>query len=656
MGVQNPIGGGTSMKRILSYSVAIAVAALVTLGCAGTPPAKVADAGGAPGTTTTQAAPAQTNAVSGAAVQVKPDTTPLDISLIHVNDTHAHLEPAYSQLTVDINPTLKGKRVFVELGGFARLWAAVDALRAEHPTNLFVHAGDVFQGTLFFTEFKGKADLDFLNAMKLDAMTVGNHEFDLGPAVLVDFAEGAHFPLVACNLDLSAEPALASVIKPYVIKEIKGAKVALVGLANPDTPYISSPGPNVKFLDPKTSLEKTVKALEAQGINKIIVLSHDGYDVDKQLAAQVAGVDVIIGGHSHTPLGPLTSLGIKSEGSYPTVVTGPTKDPVLVVTSWIWANTIGDLNVSFNGDGKIVAFDGRAPLLAGLDRFRVYDLPDENGKLKRVEFIRQADGSYVPKEYDGKGYNAEPSVKSKAAYLADFNDLVTKFSGDSRFFFVKDKPEGLTKLAQYSKSINELKNKIATTAGEELKRVNNKGPGPIIADSMRWKTEADIAIMNPGGVRVDYNAGPISVAQVYELQPFGNTLMTLNVNGAEVKQILEDMTDFCITSYVKAPDTAYVYVSGLKLTLMVNGPKGNRVTDIQVQAKDGSWKAIDPAGTYKLVVNNFMGTGGDKNFTLGKMPDSRKVDTGFIDSEAFLDYVSGKTLMNNNEVLVKNVM
>jgi 5'-nucleotidase len=116
------------------------------------------------------------------------------------------------------------------------------------------------------------------------------------------------------------------------------------------------------------------------------------------------------------------------------------------------------------------------------------------------------------------------------------------------------------------------------------------------------------------------------------------------------------MTDFCITSYVKAPDTAYVYVSGLKLTLMVNGPKGNRVTDIQVQAKDGSWKAIDPAGTYKLVVNNFMGTGGDKNFTLGKMPDSRKVDTGFIDSEAFLDYVSGKTLMNNNEVLVKNVM
>jgi 5'-nucleotidase len=131
---------------------------------------------------------------------------PLTLSLVHVNDTHAKLEAAYGELKVDIDQNLKGKRTFVELGGFARLWAAVESIRAEKPSALFVHAGDVFQGTLYFTQFVGAADRDFLNAMKLDAMTTGNHEFDKGPAALAAFAQGAEFPIVACNLDLSPSP------------------------------------------------------------------------------------------------------------------------------------------------------------------------------------------------------------------------------------------------------------------------------------------------------------------------------------------------------------------------------------------------------------------------------------------------------------------
>lgn len=580
---------------------------------------------------------------------------PLTLSLIHVNDTHAKLESAYGELKVDIDENLKGKRTFVELGGFSRLWAAVEQVRAEKPASLFLHAGDVFQGTLYFTQFSGAADRDFLNAMKLDAMTTGNHEFDKGPATLAAFAEGAQFPIVACNLDLSAEPSLAKLIKPYIIKTVEGQSIGIVGVVTPDTPFISSPGPTVKFLDPAASIAKVVAELDAKGVNKIILLSHLGYDVDQALVPKISGVDVIIGGHSHTLLGSMADLGLKPLGSYPTVAKDASGATVLVVTSWQWANAVSVLDVDFDAAGKVVSYKGTPKLLAGKDKFRIYDLPDADGKMKRVEFVRGADGSFSAKEFDGKAYAAEPPADTKAAYVAALTKFLTKEAADPRFIFVDAKPEGVAKLKTYSASVDALKKKVATVAAEELKRFNNQGPGPLIADSMIWKTGADIAIMNPGGVRVDLVAGDVSVAQVYELQPFANTLMTMDLTGAEVLKVLDDMTDFCITTYNKTPETAFVYLSGARMTLLVNAAKGERVKDVQVQAKDGSWKPLDLAATYSVVVNNFMGTGGDKNFTLGSLPASRKYDTGFIDSEAMLDYVMGKTLKNSGEERVKNV-
>ncbi|WP_304224019.1 bifunctional UDP-sugar hydrolase/5'-nucleotidase [Gracilinema caldarium] len=631
-------------KRVMMQVLtsAMLAAAVLFASCAGGPePAgKSAE---------TQAKAAQASVAQNA------EEKPLSLSLFHVNDTHAKLESALTELKVDITPELKAKRTFVELGGFARLWAAVETLRAEKPNSFFLHAGDVFQGTLYFTEFKGKADGDFLNAIGLDALVVGNHEFDKGPTVLADFIKDAKFPVLACNLDLSAEPSLKDSIKPYIIKEVAGAKVAIVGVANPETPDISSPGPTIKFLDPVSSLEKVVKELEAKGINKIIVLSHAGYELDKTIGTKVSGIDVVVGGHSHFILGPFADLGLKSQGDYPTVAKSPAGDPVLIVTSWNWANMIGILDVDFDKDGKITSFKGNSKLLAGLDKFRIYDLPDADGKLKRVEFVRSADGTYGVKEYDGKAYAVVPSEKALQNYMTAFSALIAKFKDDSRFLFIDPKKEGLEKLAKYSPALKALQAKIATKATDALKRGNNSGPGPIIADSMIWKTGADIAIMNPGGVRVDLDSGEISVAKVYELQPFANTLVTIDVSGEEVKNILEDMADFTISSYAKAPETAYVYVSGLKLSLMVNNAKGARVTDVMVKAKDGSWKALDPKGTYKLVVNNFMADGGDKNTTLAAIPKGRKYDTGFVDSEVMLDYVLGKILSETKEERVKNI-
>jgi 5'-nucleotidase len=582
---------------------------------------------------------------------------PLKLTLFHINDTHANLKPVLTEFKVDVSPTLTQRRTFVELGGFARLWTAVDQLAAIRPNNLLVSAGDVFQGTLYFNKFQGDADLAFLEGMGMDAMALGNHEFDKGPVLLADFAAKADFPLLACNLDLSAEPALAAAIKPFVVKEIAGAKVALIGVANPETPYISSPGPNVKFLDPADSVKAAIAKLTAQGVNKIIVVSHLGYDLDLALAAKVDGIDVIVGGHSHSLTGPVANLGLAPKGDYPTLAKSPSGATTLVVTAWQWGAQLGVLDLEFDAAGKVTSYQGMPKFVAGVTKLRIYDLLAADGTTKkRVEFNRAADGSIAMKEYDGAAYTIDAPAANQPGYLASLASLAAKYQNDSRFIFVQDHPTGASLLEKFSAPLAALEAQIASVAGEELKRGNNTGLGPTIADSMTAKTGASIAILNPGGVRVDMVAGNISVGGIYRLLPFGNTLVNIKMNGKEIVAALEDMADFSITTYGKAEATAYVYVSGVKFALNVNAAKGARVKDVWVKVMPGIWHLLTDADTYTVTVNNFMAAGGDKNNTLMAIPAARKVDTGFIDAEAMLEFVTGKTLMNQGAIRVKNVM
>jgi 5'-nucleotidase len=583
-----------------------------------------------------------------------PDALPLTITLLHVNDTHAKLEPSQTRLTVSMGEGSDRKPVYFDLGGFPSLWAAVKAERAAHPNTLFLDAGDVFQGTLYFTQFKGMADLDFLNAMGLNAMCLGNHEFDKGPALLGKFIAGASFPVLSANIDVSREPALSgSKLAPYTIIPVGGARVAVIGLTTPETPDISSPGPTVSFTNPAAAVRRYVRDLEGQGVDKIIVLSHLGYRDELALASAVNGIDVIVGGHSHTLLGPFGGLGLYSSGDYPTAARSPSGDTVLVVTSWEWEKVLGELTVSFDREGKITSWSGQPRLLTGDSRILIYDLPGADGKPTRVQFTKETGGSLIIREYDGKAYSIVPDAEREAAHRRVYDALAAMCRADPRFLMIEPEPEGLDKLAGYSQGVAELKAKVVAEAAEELKRLNDQGPGPLIAEAMLVKTGARIAVMNPGGVRTNVNPGTITVAQVYELQPFGNTLVTVDLKGSDVRAVLEDMSDFCITSYGKKPGTAYIYVAGARFTLRVNAEHGERVTDVEVKSASGGYEPLDPEATYKVVVNSFMAAGGDRNTTLKAA--SGKYDTGFIDSEASLEYLSGKTLTNRAEERVREV-
>jgi 5'-nucleotidase / UDP-sugar diphosphatase len=578
--------------------------------------------------------------VGGLGAQTAPDYT---LTVLHVNDTHSKFEPAQTKLTMDLDDQLKGKAVYVELGGYSQAGDVINRLRAKEPNPILIHAGDFVQGSLYFTKFEGDADLLFWNKVKPTVATLGNHEFDKGVSFLSNHLLGqTKFPIVTANVDFSKEADLSGIAPaPYVIKTINSKQLGFVGATTSETPFISSPGKNITFSAPIVAVQKAVDELTQKGVDKVILVSHLGYDVDKALAAQTKGIDIIIGGHSHTLLGDWAAVGLGAKNPYPTVVKDLAGDTVLIAQAWEWAKVVGDLKVDFDAQGKVISWTGAPMAVVGGSWFRVYDLPNPKGELKRVQFVKGA--SVDVKEYDGKGYVAV-TEELKAFYLNDFAKLEAALAKQSNLALTSGDPGLKALVAGFAAGVKELQATVAAQVGEDMPRGLNRGPGPVIADAMRAKTGAQIAISNTGGIRTDLLQGPLTVAQVYEVIPFGNTLVTMKMKGADLVKAVEDGIDFSLSKLGKElPANPLIYVSGITFDVDIAQPNGSRVANAAV-LEGKEYKALDPVATYSVVVNNFIATGGDLYNTLKATPG--QIDTGFIDAEALLDYVKGMTLKN----------
>ncbi|MGI9480121.1 MAG: bifunctional metallophosphatase/5'-nucleotidase [Hyphomicrobiaceae bacterium] len=272
-----------------------------------------------------------------------------EVSILHINDVHSRIEPI-NRFNSTCRP--EDNAAGMCFGGMARLKTAIEtrrqALRKAGRHVLTLDAGDQFQGSLFYSTYKGAVAVDLMNRIGFDAMAVGNHEFDDGPEKLAEFAGKAKFPLLFANTNLAKEPLLAGKIKSHIIKEFAGQKVAIIGILAEDTSETSTPGPNVPFIRSELILKKLIGQLEAGGINKIIVLSHVGISRDKEIASAVDGIDVIVGGHSHTLL-----------KNYPTVVKAPNGKPVYIVQAYAYSKYLGELAVKFDDKGNVTAATGK---------------------------------------------------------------------------------------------------------------------------------------------------------------------------------------------------------------------------------------------------------------------------------------------------------
>ena len=258
-----------------------------------------------------------------------------DLTIMHTNDTHAHLDNAPRRLT------------------------AIEEIRAARQNTILLDAGDVFSGTLFFNKYKGKADVQFMNMMDYDAMVPGNHEFDEGPKTFSEFVKQTKFPIVSSNIDYSKDPDLSPLYKdemamtgddgtiyPAVILDVNGEKVGVFGLTIESTDELSSPGETISFQNHKEQAEKMVAMFKEKGINKIIALTHLGKTVEVELAKSVEGIDVVVGGHSHTRLEEAVEVN-------------EFEDPTLVVQAFQYSEVLGDLQVTFDEEGVLTDWDDK---------------------------------------------------------------------------------------------------------------------------------------------------------------------------------------------------------------------------------------------------------------------------------------------------------
>ena len=272
------------------------------------------------------------------------------LTILHTNDFHARFEPiSRFDSGCSAEDNAEGKC----FGGTARLVTSVAEARARSNNSILVDGGDQFQGTLFYTYYKGAAAAEFMNKLGYDGMTVGNHEFDDGPEVLKGFMDAVSFPVLMSNADVSGEPLLADTLMKSTVIERGGEQIGLIGLTPENTDELASPGPGVIFSDPSAAVQTEVDKLAGMGVNKIIVLSHSGYGVDQVVAANTTGVDVIVGGHTNTLLGD----DERAVGPYPTMV-GDTA----IVHAYAYGKFLGELNVTFDDDGELIEASG-APIL-----------------------------------------------------------------------------------------------------------------------------------------------------------------------------------------------------------------------------------------------------------------------------------------------------
>jgi 5'-nucleotidase len=200
-------------------------------------------------------------------------------------------------------------------------------------------------------------------------MALGNHEFDDGVDGLVPFLTNmTDLPILSCNIDVSNEPKLKNLIKPSIIKEFEGRKIAIIGYITPDTKFLARPGNTVIFNDEIVSIRNEIKNLQtqyAESLNIFIAVGHSGFEKDKEIAQKIEELDIVVGGHTNTFLftgAKPPSIEIP-EDKYPVMFDHGIKGKTLVVQAFAYGKYIGKLDTVFDEKGTIVEYNGNPILL-----------------------------------------------------------------------------------------------------------------------------------------------------------------------------------------------------------------------------------------------------------------------------------------------------
>lgn len=500
-------------------------------------------------------------ALSFVVVNAQEDTYRLTI--LHTNDTHAAHEPQSN-----------GN------GGVALQASVTNQILAEGGNTLLVDAGDRFTGTLYHTVYEGSDQVQIMNALGYQAMTLGNHEFDNGDDKLQAFLNGLNFPVVSANVDLSAVEGYGDLVKPYTIIEVNGQQIGVIGLTTADTVTSSSPNKAIVFSnDYAGKANEAAQALTDAGVNKIILLTHLGIQEELALLPLLQNIDVVLGGHSHTLL---SNAYVGAADRYPVVAEDATGGIIYYAQVGEKNIYLGRLDVTFDATGVVTVASGDAILLSR------YITPDAT----LVGLIAEL---------------SAPVEELKAQPINATTDVL--LDGDRR-----------------------------------ICRIEECNLGNLIADAMRASTGAQIALMNGGGVRANIEPGDITLGEVLTVQPFGNTLATFEATGATIRAALENSVSRIAINDAGQIERdggsgRFLQVSGIRFSYDPALEAGSRVVSVDVLQADGSFAPLDDVATYTVVTNNFVRTGGD-GYSMFAEEAINAYDFGDVDYSVTAEYLA----------------
>jgi len=454
------------------------------------------------------------------------------ITILHVNDTHSCLTPLGSR-----NSSLEGTQ-----GGISRAATEIGMTKMAEQNVLTLHGGDVFIGDLFFNKFFGVAEFQLMNQFGFDAMAVGNHEFDLTPAILDtalrnSFPPGGGFPLLSSNLileDPSVQP-LKDYIFPYTIKQFGNTKVGIFSLLTPETNLFSLPAPAIVDTSIALTALAMIDSLTSQGCSLIICLSHLGIYYDQDLAANIPGINIIISAHDHL------------RTDQPIEVSDPLGGTTHIVQADAFYKCIGKMKIAVSGSDM------------ELINYELIDL-DET----------------IPEE---------PSVKFVVDGLIDsvettWGPVYSQQIGTATAFFEE----------------------VATNLGEN--GPHDTPIGNLVTDAYRWKTGTEIGITVGGSTAQPIYEGPLVAADAFrvvgygfnEVNGLGFRIVKFKLTGADLIAGLE-----LGVSMAEYNDELFPQVSGMSYWYNLAQPPFSRIEYAEVGGVP-----LDPQQEYSITTNEFL--------------------------------------------------
>jgi len=502
---------------------------------------------------------------------------PVQLTILHTNDHHGRF----------------WKNNDGEYGLAARK-TLIDAVRAEVKASgghtLLLDGGDVNTGIPESDTQDAEPDFKGMRMIGYDAMALGNHEFDKPLPVLAKQMQWAGFPMISANIYKDGQ----RLYKPYEMFERGGLKIAVLGLTTDDTKKMTDPANTVgvEFRKPADEAAKLVPELRKKA-HIVIAATHMGHynngksgvnaPGDVEMAREVKGIDMIVGGHSQNPVCMLEQMGAsrRNDAYVPGSACTPDKqNGTWIVQAHEWGKYVGRADFEYaNGELKLVK----------------YSLLPVN--LKRT--VKGPDGKDTKQTY-------MPEIKEDAAMLALLQPYQEK--GRAALDVLVGESDG------------------ALDGNRENVRKQPTNMGVFIASVMMQKAGADLAIMNSGGIRDSMPAGKLTYKDVLKVQPFGNMLAHVTLSGSELMSYLN------AAAKMSAGSGAFPQFAGVRLELEAGAVKMASIKGVP----------IDPARNYRLALNSFQAGGGDGYPKLSDHPGY--VNTGFVDADVMREYLSKNSI------------